>query len=34
MVRSENNISNENLTFKTASLWGANYESKKLKKRP
>ena len=32
MVRSENNISNENLTFKTASLWGANYESKNLKK--
>ena len=32
MVRSENNISNENLTFKTASLWGAHYESKTLKK--
>ena len=32
MVRSENNISDENLTFKTASLWGAQYESKNLKK--
>ena len=32
MVRSENNISDENLTFKTASLWGAQYESKTLKK--
>ena len=25
-------ISNDNLTFKTASLWGAQYESKALKK--
>ena len=32
MIRSENKISNENLTFKTASLWGAQYESKNLKK--
>ena len=32
MIRSEKNISNENLTFKTASLWGAQYESKLLKK--
>ena len=31
MIRSEKNISNENLTFKTASLWGAQYESKTLK---
>ena len=31
MIRSENNISNNNLTFKTASLWGAQYESKILK---
>jgi len=27
----EKNISNNNLTFKTASLWGAQYESKILK---
>ena len=31
MVRSEKNVSNENLTFKTASLWGAQYDSKTLK---
>ena len=32
MIRSEKNISNQNLSFKTASLWGAQYESKNLKK--
>ena len=32
MIRTEKNISNDNLTFKTASLWGAQYESKTLKK--
>ena len=32
MVRSEKKISDDNLTFKTASLWGAQYESKTLKK--
>ena len=32
MIRTEKKISNENLTFKTASLWGAQYESKALKK--
>jgi len=32
MIRSEKKISNQNLTFKTASLWGAQYESKTLKK--
>ena len=32
MIRSEKNICNKNLTFKTASLWGAQYESKLLKK--
>ena len=31
MIRSEKDVSNENLTFKTASLWGAQYESKTLK---
>ena len=31
MIRSENNSLNNNLTFKTASLWGAQYESKILK---
>ena len=31
MIRSEKKVSNENLTFKTASLWGAQYESKMLK---
>ena len=31
IIRSEKNISNQNLTFKTASLWGAQYESKILK---
>ena len=25
VVRSEKKVSNENLTFKTASLWGAQY---------
>ena len=32
MIRSEKKISNDSLTFKTASLWGAQYESKTLKK--
>ena len=32
MIRAEKKVSNENLTFKTASLWGAQYESKTLKK--
>ena len=32
MIRTEKKLSNENLTFKTASLWGAQYESKTLKK--
>ena len=32
MMRTEKKISNDNLTFKTASLWGAQYESKTLKK--
>ena len=31
MIRAEKKVSNENLTFKTASLWGAQYESKTLK---
>ena len=31
MIREERKVSNENLTFKTASLWGAQYESKTLK---
>jgi len=31
MIRSEKNNLNKNLTFKTASLWGAQYESKILK---
>ena len=31
MIRSEKKLSNGNLTFKTASLWGAQYESKALK---
>ena len=31
MIRSEKNSLNNNLTFKTASLWGAQYESKMLK---
>ena len=31
MIRSEKKISDHNLTFKTASLWGAQYESKILK---
>ncbi len=32
VVRSEKKITNDNLSFKTASLWGAQYESKTLKK--
>ena len=32
MIRSKKNSLNNNLTFKTASLWGAQYESKALKK--
>ena len=32
MIREEKKLSNDNLTFKTASLWGAQYESKALKK--
>ena len=32
MIRSKKKLSNDNLTFKTASLWGAQYESKTLKK--
>ena len=32
MIRTEKKVPNENLTFKTASLWGAQYESKTLKK--
>ena len=32
MIRTEKKIPNNNLTFKTASLWGAQYESKILKK--
>ena len=32
MIRSEKKLSNGHLTFKTASLWGAQYESKILKK--
>jgi len=32
MIRSEKKLSDDNLTFKTASLWGAQYESKTLKK--
>ena len=31
MIRTEKKNSSENLTFKTASLWGAQYESKTLK---
>ena len=31
MIRTEKKLSNDNLTFKTASLWGAQYESKILK---
>ena len=31
MIRTEKKVSNKNLTFKTASLWGAQYESKTLK---
>ena len=31
VVRSKKKLSNDNLTFKTASLWGAQYESKALK---
>ena len=32
VVRSKKKLSNNNLPFKTASLWGAQYESKALKK--
>ena len=32
MIRSEIKLTNGDLTFKTASLWGAQYESKTLKK--
>jgi len=32
VIRSKKKLSNDNLTFKTASLWGAQYESKSLKK--
>ena len=32
MIRQEKKLSDDNLTFKTASLWGAQYESKSLKK--
>ena len=31
MIRNNKGYSNKNLTFKTASLWGAQYESKTLK---
>ena len=31
MIRTDKKLSNGNLTFKTASLWGAQYESKTLK---
>ena len=31
VIRSEKKLPNGNLTFKTASLWGAQYESKALK---
>ena len=31
MIRTEKKVSNEGLTFKTASLWGAQYEAKTLK---
>jgi len=31
VIRSEKKIPNGNLTFKTASLWGAQYESKTIK---
>jgi chromosome partitioning protein len=31
MIRTEKKVSNEGLTFKTASLWGAQYETKTLK---
>ena len=32
MIRTEKKNSDDSLTFKTASLWGAQYESKTLKK--
>ena len=32
IIREEKKLSNDNLTSKTASLWGAQYESKALKK--
>ena len=31
MIRTDKGLTNKNLTFKTASLWGAQYESKILK---
>ena len=31
MIRTEKKVSNEGLTFKTVSLWGAQYEAKTLK---
>ena len=31
MIRAEKKVSNDGLTFKTASLWGAQYETKTLK---
>ena len=31
MIRTEKKVSSEGLTFKTASLWGAQYEAKTLK---
>ena len=31
MIRTEKKVSNDGLTFKTASLWGAQYEAKTLK---
>ena len=34
MIRTEKKVSNEGLTFKTASLWGAQYEVKNIKSRP
>ena len=33
MIRSEIKLTNGDLTFKTASLWGAQYESKILKQK-
>ena len=33
VIREKKKLSNDNLTFKTASLWGAQYESKILKQQ-